>query len=143
MRSRRDHQPHHHAGTNVFLYSEVTFAEETAAHRWRSSTKRIRRSPHRSASRRSSSSGPVYLVHIIVKQKGDYEKAAFLIRNEVETALLGSVQGKTLGGLVQWLRRVSAAPSAMRARRTPVYRLTLQLQANIRHLESRPDSVIA
>jgi hypothetical protein len=85
---------------------------------------------------------PVYLLHILVKQKGDYEQAAFLIRNEVETALLGSVQGKTVGGLVQWIRRAAAECQRDESADKPVYRLTLQLQANIRHLESRPDSIV-
>jgi hypothetical protein len=126
---------------NVFLYSEVTYADESLP---------MLAIEYQDDQRGTRSLGfpvleqlgPVYLVHIIVKQKGDYEKAAFLIRNEVETALLGSVQAKTLGGLVQWLRRVSAACERDEGTGTPVYRLTLQLQANIRHLESRPDSIV-
>jgi hypothetical protein len=85
--------------------------------------------------------GPVFLVHIVVKQKGDYEQAAFLIRSEVETALLGTKEAKTLDGLVQWLRRVGGAPEREERADRPAYKLTLQLQAKLRHLESRPDSV--
>jgi hypothetical protein len=86
----------------------VPFPGETSCRSWRSSTRTTTPSPKSLGFPALEQLGPVYIVHILVKQQGDFEKAAFLIRNEVETALLGTVQGKTLDGLVQWLRRVSA-----------------------------------
>lgn len=84
--------------------------------------------------------GPVFLLHCVVKQKDDFEQAAFLVRSEVEAALFGTAEAKSLGGLVQWIRCVAAEGDRHEAAEIPAYRLTLQVQARLRHLESRPDS---
>lgn len=126
-------------GANAYLYSEVPFPElqlPLLAIEYQED----KADPKSLGFPALEELGPVFVVHILVKQEGDFEKAAFLIRNDVEQALLASVQGKTLGGLVQWLRRVGAECERDELPNNPVYRLSLQFQASIYHLESLPDS---
>jgi hypothetical protein len=85
--------------------------------------------------------GAVYIIHCVVKQKGDCEKAAFQVRKEVELALFGTAQAKTLNGLVQWVRGVGGDSDRSDKLNLPGYSARLQVQAKIRHLESRPDSI--
>jgi hypothetical protein len=85
--------------------------------------------------------GAVYIIHCVVKQKGDSEKAAFLVRKEVEAALFGTALAKTLNGLVLWIRAVGGDSDRSEKLNVPGYSARLQVQAMIRHLESRPDSI--
>jgi hypothetical protein len=83
-----------------------------------------------------------FWLHILVKQTGDFEKAAFTIRKEIETALQSTVAGLTLDGKVQKLDRVGAQKGEDQLLDKPCYRLSLQYQIKIRHLESQPDSLV-
>jgi hypothetical protein len=124
---------------NVFLYSEAAFDEShlpLLAIEYQEDSAE----PIGLGFPAAEDLGPVYQVHILVKQKGDYEQAAFLVRNQVESALFGTREAKTLGGLVQWVRRVSAECARDESVDKPVYRLTLQLQAKVRHFEAAPES---
>lgn len=82
-----------------------------------------------------------YSIVIVVAQTGDYEKAAFLLRNQVELALLGTVSAMTLGGKVQLMTRTQARKEVDETATKPVYSLTLTVVARIRHQESLPDTL--
>lgn len=83
-----------------------------------------------------------FWLHILVKQIGDFEKAAFAIRKEIEQAILGSIAGLTLDGSLQLLTRAAAQKGEDQLLDKPVYRLSLQIAAKIRHKESLPDSLV-
>lgn len=83
-----------------------------------------------------------YLLRILVEQTTDCEKAAHNIRADIESVLLGTVDGKTLGGKVQWLARSGADNERTFDGEKPVYRCTLRITAHLRHLESQPTSFV-
>lgn len=83
-----------------------------------------------------------YYLHILVKQTGDYEKTAFTVRKEIETALQSTIAGLTLDGKVQKLDRPGAQKGEDMLGDKPCYRLSMQYQIKIRHLESLPDSLV-
>lgn len=82
---------------------------------------------------------PVF-VTCVVKADGDAEASAYELRAVVETALLGTVDGNTLGGKVQRISRVAAANNRDEALDQGAYAITLQLEVLITHLQGSPTS---
>lgn len=79
-------------------------------------------------------------VHCIAKLDGDAEKTAYALRGQIETALLGSNAGLTLGGLVLMLTRVAGFNNRDQAIEQEAYSAGMQLAVQIRHLEGSPTS---
>ena len=79
-------------------------------------------------------------VTIVCFQTGDYEAQALTIRKEIETALLGTVDAKTLSGKVLWLKRTNCQPDQDDTGGKPCYALRLTITGRLRHLETQPDS---
>ncbi len=82
----------------------------------------------------------VLYVYCAVKQDGDAEKAAYNLRRDVETALLGTVAGLTLGGKAQLVKRVAGANNRDDAIDQGAYSAALQFEVQIVHLQGLPDS---
>ena len=80
------------------------------------------------------------MVHCVVKQDGDAEAAAYNLRRDVESALLGTVAALTLDGKVQMTTRLAGEPRQDSVGDQEAYKLALQFQMLIYHLESQPDS---
>lgn len=80
------------------------------------------------------------LVHCIAKLDGDAEKTAYALRGEIETTLLGTAAGITLGGLVSMLTRVAGFNNRDQAIEQEAYNAGIQLAVKIRHLEGSPTS---
>lgn len=81
-------------------------------------------------------------ISIVVYANGDYEAAALNIRKEIELALFGSIAAVTLGGKIVLLTRPSAQIDEDETGGKPTYVIRLQITAQVRHLESQPDSFI-
>ena len=81
-------------------------------------------------------------ISIVVYANGDYESAALNIRKEIELALFGSIAAVTLGGKIVLLTRPSAQIDEDETGGKPTYVIRLQITAQVRHLESQPDSFI-
>jgi hypothetical protein len=79
-------------------------------------------------------------VHCVAKLDGDAEKTAFNLRGQVEASLLGSLAGKTLGGLVADVRRPAGAVARNQETDQEIFQSTLQLEVLIRHLQGEPTS---
>lgn len=81
-------------------------------------------------------------IAIVVYSNGDYEAIALNIRKQVEVALFGSIAAVTLGGKIVLLTRSSAQVDEDETGGKPTYVIRLQLTAQVRHLESQPDSFV-
>lgn len=82
----------------------------------------------------------VIYIACAVKTTSDPEKTAYDIRSEVETTLLGTSAGLTLGGRVVMLSRVAGSNNRDDALEIGAYNVQLQLEALVRHLERLPTS---
>ena len=80
------------------------------------------------------------IVHCVVKQDGDAEAAAYNLRRDVETSLLGTIAALTLDGKIQMTTRLSGDPQQNTLGDQEAYKVALQFQMLIYHLESSPDS---
>jgi hypothetical protein len=81
-------------------------------------------------------------VSIVVFQQGDYEATALNIRNDVERVFYPLTQPQTLAGKLVRLTRTGAHIAQDDSGGKPTYAIHLQVQADIRHLVSQPDSFI-
>lgn len=79
-------------------------------------------------------------IHCVAKLDGDAEKVAVNLRGEVEASLLGSLAGKTLGGLVVDVRRPGGSAVRNQEIEQEVFGSVLQLEVQIRHLQGEPTS---
>lgn len=80
------------------------------------------------------------MIHCVVKALGDVEQAAFAIRAQVESTLLGSTAGATLDGKVPNTRRTGASTTRRSNGEYEGYCVALQFEFTIRHLEHNADS---
>lgn len=80
------------------------------------------------------------IVHCVVKQDGDAEAAAYNLRRDVETSLLGTIAALTLDGKIQMTTRLAGDPAQDSVGDQEAYKVALQFQMLIYHLESSPDS---
>lgn len=80
-------------------------------------------------------------VHCVVKMDGDAELAAYNVRSEVETALLSTNNGLTLGGAAVMISRVAADNNRDEALDQGAYNVALQFEVLIQHPEGRPTSL--
>lgn len=81
-------------------------------------------------------------VACMTKADGDTEKTAYNMRSEVETTLLGSDAGLTLGGKVAMITRVAGSNNRDDTPDQGAYNAVLQIEAKIRHLEGLPTSFV-
>lgn len=81
-------------------------------------------------------------VGCLAKADGDVEKTTYNLRADVETTLLGTDAGLTLGGKVVMLTRVAGANNRDDAPDQGAYNALLQFEVKIRHLEGLPTSFV-
>lgn len=84
----------------------------------------------------------VFLVRCVVQQvqDADAEDAAFDLVTAVESTLMGTIAGKTLGGTIVDLHRLGGSPAQDSGGELETYSVVLQFQAWLRHLQGTPDS---